>query len=105
MKGSADFASSEEINLQAILAGNDLLDVPLNVAKSIQLFKKAYAKGTLTEERLNESVRKILKTKYWAGLHQYEPLKVENLMTDLNTVEDDLLNRQLGGEFSYADSK
>ena len=70
MKGSADFASSEEINLQAILAGNDLLDVPLNVAKSIQLFKKAFDKGTLTEERLDESVKKILKTKYWAGLHK-----------------------------------
>ena len=95
MKGSADFASSEEINLQAILAGNDLLDVPLNVAKSIQLFKKAYSKGTLTEERLDESVRKILKTKYWVGLHTYKPLQVDNLMSDLNTVEDDLLNRRL----------
>ncbi|MCP4883905.1 MAG: serine hydrolase [Flavobacteriales bacterium] len=95
MKGSADFATSEEINLQAILAGNDLLDVPLNVAKSIGLFKKALAKGTLTEQRLDESVTKILKTKYWAGLHKFEPLKVENLMTDLNTVEDDLLNRRL----------
>jgi len=95
MKGSADFATSEEINLQAILAGNDLLDVPLNVAKSIGLFKKALAKGTLTEQRLDESVTKILKTKYWAGLHKFEPLKVENLMTDLNTVEDGLLNRRL----------
>ncbi len=95
MKGSADFASSEEINLQAILAGNDLLDVPLNVVKSIQMFKKAHAKGTLTDDRLNESVRKILKTKYWVGLNNYEPLKVDNLMSDLNTVEDDLLNRRL----------
>lgn len=95
MKGSADFATSEEINLQAILAGNDLLDVPLNVVKSIQLFKKAVKEGTLTEDRLNESVEKILKTKYWAGLNQYKPLKVENLMKDLHTVEDDLLNRRL----------
>lgn len=95
MKGSADFSTSEEINLQAILAGNDLLDVPLNVAKSIQLFKKAYADGTLTEERLDESVRKILKTKYWAGLHDYKPIELTHLMKDLNTVEDDLLNRRL----------
>ena len=95
MKGSADFASSEEINLQAILAGNDVLDVPLNVVKSIALFKKSVAKGKLTEARLDESVRKILKTKYWAGLHQFVPLKVENLMTDLHTVEDDLLVRRL----------
>jgi len=95
MKGSADFASSEEINLQAILAGNDVLDVPLNVVKSIALFKKSVAKGVLTEARLDESVRKILKTKYWAGLHHFVPLKVENLMTDLHTVEDDLLVRRL----------
>ena len=95
MKGSADFASSEEINLQAILAGNDLLDVPLNVVKSITLFKKSIAKGELTEARLDESVRKILKTKYWAGLHRYVPLKTENLMADLNTIEDDLLIRRL----------
>ncbi len=95
MKGSADFASSEEINLQAIIAGNDLLDVPLNVVKSIQLFKKAVKEGTLSEDRLNESVEKILKTKYWAGLHNYEPLKVENLMKDLHTIDDDLLNRRL----------
>ena len=97
MKGSADFASSEEINLQAILAGNDLLDVPLNVVKSIALFKKSLAKGELTEARLDESVRKILKTKYWAGLHHFVPLESENLMTDLNTIEDDLLNRKLVG--------
>lgn len=95
MKGSADFASSEEINLQAILAGNDLLDVPLNVVKSIAFFKKSMAKGVLTEARLDESVRKILKAKYWAGLHQFVPLKSENLMSDLNTIEDDLLNRRL----------
>lgn len=95
MKGSADFATPEEINLQAILAGNDLLDVPLNVAKSIQLIKKAYNEGTLTEDRLDESVRKILKTKYWAGLHDYKPIELNHLMSDLNTVEDDLLNRRL----------
>ena len=65
MKGSADFASSEEINLEAILAGNDLLDVPLRVPQTINKFKKALKSGRLTEERLNESVIKILKTKYW----------------------------------------
>jgi beta-glucosidase-like glycosyl hydrolase/CubicO group peptidase (beta-lactamase class C family) len=95
MKGSADFASSEEINLQAILAGNDILDFPLQVVKSISYIKKALQKGKLTEQRLDESVRKILKAKYWAGLHQYRPLPTENLMAELHTVEDDLLNRRL----------
>ncbi len=95
MKGSANFASSEEINLEAILAGNDLLDVPLNVPETIAKFKKAISSGILTEERLNESVIKILKTKYWVGLNNYTPIDTTNLISDLNTIEDDILNRRL----------
>lgn len=95
MKGSADFSSSEEINLQAILAGNDLLDFPLEVEKSVALFKKAYSSGKLTETRLNESVRKLLKAKYWMGLRSFEPLQADNLITDLNRPEDEVLNHRL----------
>lgn len=95
MKGSADFDSPEKINLEAILAGNDLLDVPLNIEKSFQLFRKALAKGKLSQERLDESVRKILMTKYWAGLHHFQPLEKDNLMADLNRKEDVLLQREL----------
>ena len=95
MRGSADFSSAEEINLEAILAGNDLLDVPLEIPKTVALFKKALKSGKLTEARLNESVRKILKTKYWAGLNNYKPIETTNLISDLNTIEDKLLYRKL----------
>ncbi len=95
MKGSANFSSAEEINLEAILAGNDLLDVPLEIPKTVALFKKALKSGKLTEERLNESVKKILKTKYWAGLNNYKPLVIKDLLLDINTVEDKLLHRKL----------
>ncbi|MCF6296916.1 MAG: serine hydrolase [Flavobacteriaceae bacterium] len=95
MKGSSNFASSEEINLEAIIAGNDLLDVPLSITKTVALFKKALASGRLTKERLDESVKKILKTKYWAGLNNYKPIEIDNLMADLNTTKSELLNRRL----------
>lgn len=95
MKGSSNFASSEQINLEAILAGNDLLDVPLHIAKTVTLFKKAMATGRLTEERLDESVKKILKTKYWVGLNNYQPIETNHLIRDLNTIEDEILNRRL----------
>jgi CubicO group peptidase (beta-lactamase class C family) len=95
MKGSADFATSEEINLQAIIAGNDLLDVPLEVEKSVALFKKAHAAGDLTDERLNEAVRNILMAKYWMGLQNYQPISSENLISDLNRPEDEVLNHKL----------
>ena len=95
MKASADFASSAEINLGAILAGNDLLDVPLDIPGSVARFQKALETGELTEERLAHSVKKILKAKYWVGLQNYKPIELEDLSSDLNTVEDELLHQKL----------
>jgi beta-N-acetylhexosaminidase len=95
MKASADFSTSEDINLEAILAGNDLLDIPLDIPKTVAKFKEALASGVLTEERLDESVKKILKTKYWAGLNNYHPIEMHNLLSDINTIEDELLHRKL----------
>ncbi|MDC9723264.1 MAG: glycoside hydrolase family 3 N-terminal domain-containing protein [Urechidicola sp.] len=95
MKGSANFASSAEVNLAAILAGNDLLDVPLDIPGTFKLFKEALKSGELTEARLDKSVKKLLKTKYWVGLNNYEPIKTDSLLTDINTVKNDLLFRDL----------
>lgn len=95
MKASANFSSPQEINLAAILAGNDLLDVPLNIPETVIRFKEALESGELTEERLDESVRKILKTKYWVGLNNYKPIETKNLIEDLNTFENELIHRKL----------
>ena len=95
MKGAANYASSSEIDLAAIQAGNDLLLIPQDVPATINLIKKAIELGTLTEERLDISVRKILKAKYWAGLHNYKPIEIKNIQSDLNTIEDELLHRDL----------
>ncbi len=95
MKGAADFATSKEINLAAILAGNDLLLIPHEVPVTMEFFKNAIKENKLTVERLNESVRKILKTKYWAGLQNYKPIELTNLHEDLNSKTDELLHREL----------
>ncbi|SDS21769.1 beta-glucosidase [Polaribacter sp. KT25b] len=95
MKGAANYATSAEIDLAAIQAGNDLLLIPQNVPATTDLIKKAIALKTLSLERLDFSVRKILKAKYWMGLNKYKPVVLENLQEDLNTVEDELLHRKL----------
>ena len=95
MKGAADYATSAEIDVAAIKAGNDVLLIPQDVPATISLIKKEIALKTLSEERINQSVRKILKAKYWAGLHTYKPVVLENLQEDLNTVDDELLHREL----------
>ena len=95
MKGAANYASSAEINLAAIKAGNDLLLIPQDVPATIELIKQALLLNTLTEKRLNLSVRKILKAKYWMGLHSYTPVSISNLHEDLNSSADELLHREL----------
>ena len=95
MKASANFATSADVNLAAILAGNDILDYPLEIPATFKRFKKALTVGELTIGRLEHSVRKILKTKYWAGLHYYKPLETYNLIERLNTKENEILMRDL----------
>jgi len=95
MKGAANYATSAEINLAAIIAGNDILLIPHDIPKTVALIKKSIENKVLTENRINVSVIKILKAKYWAGLHQYKPIQLENLQQDLNAVSDELLHRKL----------
>ncbi len=95
MKGAADYSSPAEIDLAAILAGNDILLIPQDVPGSIKLLKEAVKKGDLTEERLNFSVRKILKAKYLVGLNKYTSIVTENLHKDLNSPYDEVLHREL----------
>ena len=95
MKGATNYATSAEIDLAAIQAGNDLLLIPQNVPASVNLIKKAIELNTFSVKELEFSVRKILKAKYWMGLHNYKPVVLENLHEDLNSVEDDLLHRKL----------
>ncbi len=95
MKGAANYATSSEIDLAAVLAGNDLLLIPQDVPATVALFKKAIKKNILSIERLNHSVRKILMAKYWAGLHDYKPVSLVNLQEDLNSRKDVVLHREL----------
>ncbi|MCH3882431.1 MULTISPECIES: glycoside hydrolase family 3 N-terminal domain-containing protein [Tenacibaculum] len=95
MKGAANYSTSAEIDLAAILAGNDMLLIPQDVPGSVKLMKNALKNGMLTEERLEHSVRKILRAKYLVGLHNYKPVSEDNLQADLNAPKDEILHRKL----------
>jgi len=95
MKGAANFAKPGEIDLHAFMAGNDILLFPENVPFAIIEIKKALHNQTVSIERLDESVRKILKAKYWVGLHNYQPAVIENINKDINSYEDMAFNQKL----------
>ena len=95
MKGAADYAEPGDVDLAALLAGNDILLIPENVPSAVLKIKSALENKIITEERINYSVEKILKAKYWAGLHKSKLIEIKNLQNDLNAIEDELLHRSL----------
>ncbi|MCL6266255.1 glycoside hydrolase family 3 N-terminal domain-containing protein [Flagellimonas myxillae] len=91
MKAVSEFAPEGEVELNAFLAGNDMLLMPENVLQAKEKLMEAYNRGIVTEVRLAASVKKILMAKYKAGLHDYKPVELEHLYEDLNTVDNDAL--------------
>lgn len=67
MAGLADFVSQDEAALQVISAGNDLI-LGSSYKTQIPYLLEKVASGDLTEERIDESVRRILAWKYDLGL-------------------------------------
>lgn len=95
MKGASSYLEPGDIDLEAFLAGNDVLLFAENVPVAIEKFRQAYNDTVLTEARLELSVKKILAYKYRSGLNKYKPIELKNLYNDLNGTEYDDLNYQL----------
>lgn len=95
MKGASNFSAPGDIDLAAFLAGNDVLLISENVKLAVAKISKALNDGVFDETRLELSVKKILMAKYKLGLHNFEPVKIDNLIKDLNRLEDDLLYEKL----------
>ena len=68
MSAIANNYTPEEVAIKAVIAGNDMLLEPVDIAKTISARENAVSQGTIPEERINESVRKILIQKItWMG--------------------------------------
>ena len=95
MKGVSSFFEPGEVDLKALLAGNDILLFPEDVGTAVDKIKQAILKGSLTEDDINYRVRKILKTKFRVGLKKFKPISTKNLLKDLNDVQSTLLIRKM----------
>ena len=93
MKGVSKFYEPGEIDLKALLAGNDVLLFPKDVPNAIGRIKIAIAKKQLSIEQLEHHVRKILALKYWSGVWEKKVITKENIDKELNN-EDVLLIQQ-----------
>ncbi|MBE0639157.1 MAG: serine hydrolase [Bacteroidales bacterium] len=95
MEGVTNYHKSGDIELMALLAGNDILLLPLNIPLALQKIRQAVADGKIDEEEINQRCRKVLTYKYQAGLADEIPVDLKNLSADLNTRNNDLVIRQV----------
>ncbi len=99
MKGVANANAPGDVDLKALLAGNDVLVYSQDVPKAKALIKKAVEDGLISEKEIDRKVKKILKAKYWAGLNHYRPINTFQLAERLNTPQTKTVIEKL-----YADA-
>ena len=95
MKGASNFKEPGAIDLEAFLAGNDVLLFAEDVPIAIQKLTKAYNDTLFSDDRLAFSVKKILKYKYKIGLNKFRPIQKANLIADINSIENEALQYEL----------
>ncbi len=84
-----------ELDAMAFKAGNDIMLFSQGVAEGKKLIQKAIDNGEISQSRVEESVKKILLTKYFLGLDQYSPKKPEHINADLNNDSHQVLVQNL----------
>jgi beta-glucosidase-like glycosyl hydrolase/CubicO group peptidase (beta-lactamase class C family) len=95
MKGVSSFYKPGEVDLLALLAGNDVLLFAENVPVAIKKILKAIKNKDITQEEIDERVKKILRAKYWSGLNELKPVEITNLYNDLNNPRAKALRQTL----------
>ena len=73
-----------ELDALAFKAGNDIMLFSEGVKEGKRLIQAAIDKNEIAQNRVEESVKKILLTKYYLGLNKYEPRSPANINNDLN---------------------
>lgn len=85
MKGVAKFFPGGEIAVESLIAGNDILCLPADVAESITKINEAIANGRLAWNDIYAKCKKVLALKYMYGLSKVKRVDTTNLAKDINS--------------------
>ncbi len=88
-------AQPGDAELLGFTVGNDILIQPENLAVAVKKISKAVKKDKKLQEQLNISVKKILSSKFDAGLLKKSAINTDNLLSKLNSPEAKLLQHRL----------
>ncbi len=84
MQGVRKFYPDGEASVQSIIAGNDMLCLPGDVAQSIAKIKEAIKKKKLSWVDIDAHCKKVLAAKYQYGMASLQPVNVNNITADIN---------------------
>ncbi len=85
MRGITSQFSPGGADLAAYVAGNDILLQTGNLEAAYAKILAAFKNGKLDISELDRRVHKILRAKYWAGLHIKKNIEVAHISEDLNS--------------------
>lgn len=98
MEAITKYYQPGQLELEAFLAGNDILLCPLDVPRAVELIEQAIIKGDVCIEDLNQRVLKILKAKKWAYDHQThinKDVAVFLVRPEAHSLEEELYRKAL----------
>jgi len=95
MKGVADHFPDGEADLEAFIAGADVLLLPNDLSKGITEIKKAVEEGKISKSRLEYSVKKILRAKYSVGLASPKTIASDGIEEYVNSPRAEAIKERL----------
>lgn len=93
MQGVRTEAGNTE--LEALKAGNDLVEFVPDLKKAIESIKAAITNGEISEAEIDEKCRTVLALKRWVHLNEYKPAETKNLTAKLNSPHYEVTSRKL----------
>lgn len=86
---------SGQAEVQALKAGNDMVEFVTNLPGALTAIENAVKNGTLTMQEIDEKCRRVLAMKRWLNLHTLKLIPADGLLARVNAPETDLVVRQL----------
>ncbi len=95
MKGVTKYFKPGEIEVKALMAGNDILLLPKNLETAVNAIRQARDSALIPQELIDQKCRTMLNLKFKAGLNHLTPVSLIHLLEDLNSVNSEVLARKI----------
>ncbi len=95
MRGVSAFYEKGEVDVQALLAGNDILLIPEDIPKAVEKIKQAINDKRISIKDIEHKVKKILSAKKWLNLSSKPIIENTGITQKINSYQAGFINHEL----------